>query len=596
MRIESISPFTAESKIKSIPKEKDELLLEVIIHNAKDEDIIAQFIEYVSKMNAIVMLDKRRDIEGLTFIPVRAKASLIEDIAKYSFVRVCRGMPALRPIYSNITRNIVNDNLQLPSESAIVSDIKAVTFDCGISNSILPKLSKWVTLIEPTGIGPAVHEYEEHGLAVTSALLFGHMIPNKPVERPICQVDHVRVIDIRDASNKDLEYIDVIERITNHLDSNKGKYKFVNLSIGPDIPISDDEVSYWTLAIDQRFASSNAVVTIAAGNSGELDGEAELNRIQPPSDAVSVLSVGATNTFGNSWERASYSSVGPGRSPGIVKPDGVAFGGMPSEPFYVLDNNCQISPEMGTSFAAPLTLRSAASITAQLGPSLNPTTIRALMIHFANDGGYNRSEVGWGRFELDPERLITCPDYAPTIIYQGFLPIGTHLRAPVPLPSKKLTCMVNITATILISPEVNAGFLGTYTESGFLAVFRPDSSNYRLYNNGKTSAHPKTMAFFSESCMYGKGEYEIREGGLKWEPCAKRSRSFRYSTLDGPVFDIYYHNREEGLSSIHAHPIPYSLIITMDAPKIRDLYDQVIRNYANVLIPIRPQLRIRITR
>ncbi|GAH84724.1 unnamed protein product, partial [marine sediment metagenome] len=151
---------------------------------------------------------------------------------------------------------------------------------------------------------------------------------------------------------------------------------------GPDIPISDDEVSYWTLAIDQRFTSSNAVVTVAAGNSGELYHEAELNRIQPPSDAVSVLSVGATNTVGKKWERATYSSVGPGRSPGIVKPDGVVFGGTESEPFYALDNNCQITPVMGTSFASPITLRSAASITAQLGASLNPMTIRALMIHY----------------------------------------------------------------------------------------------------------------------------------------------------------------------------------------------------------------------
>lgn len=596
LRIESISPFTAESKIKSIPEDRNEILLEVILHNEKDEAVIELFIAYITKMDALAILDKRRDIEGLTFIPVRAKVSSIKDIAKYSFVRVCRGMPALRPLFPSIIRQVVNVNFQLPTETSIASDIKAVTFDGGIPKSMLPKLSKWVTLTEPPGIGPAVPHLEAHGLAVTSAFLFGHLIPNKPAERPICQIEHVRVMDEKDAISKDLEYVDVIDRITHHLDSNKGKYKFVNLSIGPNIPISDDEVSYWTLAIDKRFASLNAVVTIAAGNSGERSHEAELDRIQPPSDAVSVLSVGAANTLRKQWERATYSSIGPGRSPGVVKPDGVSFGGTEYEPFYVLDNNCQIIPVVGTSFSSPLTLRSAASITAQLGLSLNSMTIRALMIHFAKDGGFNRSEVGWGRFELDPEQLITCPDCAPTIIYQGILPVGTYLRAPVPLPNQTLNCMVTITATLLISPEVDPEFLGTYTESGFLAAFRPNSEDYRLYDNGKISAHPKTVSFFSESSMYGKSEYKIREGGLKWEPCAKSSRSFRYSTLHEPVFDIYYHNREEGLSSTQAYPIPYSLIITIDAPKIRDLYDQVIRTHANILVPIRPQVRVRISR
>ncbi len=595
LRIESILPFTAESKIKSIPADRDEILLEVILHNANDEAIIKLFIDYVRKLEAFAMVDKRRDIEGLTFIPVKTRRVSVSNIAKYSFVRVCRGMPTLRPIYPAITRQIVDTTVDLPTEPAIVPDMKAVTFDGGIPKSAFSKLSYWVSLTEPPGIGPAVPQLEEHGLAVTSAFLFGHLVPNKPIERPICEMEHVRVVDERDNSTKDIEYIDVIERIVHHLDANKGKYEFVNISIGPDIPISDDEISYWTLAIDRRFASLNAVVTVAAGNTGELDANTELNRIQPPSDAVSVLSVGAADSMGDSWSKAKYSSEGPGRSPGIVKPDGVAFGGALSEPFHVLDNNLHIKPVMGTSLASPLTLRAATSVTAQLGAALNSLTVRALMIHFAKDGKYERRKVGWGRFELDSEKLITCEDCAPTVIYQGVLPVGTHRRIPIPLPKQTVNCNIHLTATLLISPEIDPGFLGTYTESGFMAVFRPDSRDYHIDGKGKKSTHPKTLPFFSESTMYGKGEYEIREGGLKWEPCQKGSKNFRYSTLYEPVFDVYYHTREEGLASTHAHPIPYSLIITINAPKIRNLYNQVIRTHPNILVPIRPQIRIRVS-
>lgn len=597
LKVESISPFTAESKVRSIPENREELLLEVLLHNSNDREIINSFIEYATAKGALVIVESARNIGGLTFIPIKVAREAVIDIARHSFVRVCRGMPTLRPLFPGITRQNVEVDISLPNEGTIDTSVEAVTFDGGIPRDVLPALTPWVSLTEPVGIGPAVPELELHGLAVTSAFLFGVLKPSQVAMRPICYLEHVRVLDQRDIHSKDFEYIDVIERITQYLDTHPGQHKFINISIGPDIPISDDEVSYWTLALDQRLASANTLATVAVGNTGERDVASGLNRIQPPSDAVNVLSVGAADSAdeaSGSWDRASYSAVGPGRTPGLVKPDGLAFGGTFQNPFFTLYSASSAHPVMGTSFAAPLTLRSSAAIAAQLGNKLNPLTIRALMIHFASDGGRNRLEVGWGRFELDPDRLITCPDNAPTIIYQGNLPVGTHLRVPIPIPNNTTQGYITISTTILISPEIDPGFLGTYTESGFLTVFRKDCERYRHYPDGRRSVHPISSPFFSESSMYGVGEYELREGGLKWEPCAKSSRRFRAVTLNKPCFDIYHHSREEGLSTQRARPIPYALIVTIFAPRIRNLYDQVLRNYATVLVPIQPRLRIQI--
>ena len=58
-------------------------------------------------------------------------------------------------------------------------------------------------------------------------------------------------------------------------------------------------------------------------------------RIQAPADGVNVLGVGACDSMGEAWQRASYSSIGPGRSPGIVKPEIVVFGSCDSAPFLV---------------------------------------------------------------------------------------------------------------------------------------------------------------------------------------------------------------------------------------------------------------------
>lgn len=598
LKIESISAFIADSKIKSIPPNQKVVLLEVLLHNANDPEVVSNFLNYISKIDGNAVVQKRRDVEGLTFIPVEVARNAILDLAKFSFVRVCRGMPTLRPVDPTLIRGSSTFVINLPKEDPIDSETKAVTFDGGIPKDVLPTLSQWVSLIEPSGIGPSVPSWEAHGLAVTGAFLFGSLFPAALPSPPLCRLDHVRVLDHKDASSKDLEYVDVIDRITSYLDAHRNQYRLVNLSIGPNIPIEDDDISYWTIALDQRFSLGHSVVTVAAGNAGELDSLSGLNRIQPPSDAINVLSVGATDCADSSsplWHRAPYSSVGPGRAPGLVKPDGLAFGGSPKQPFYVLSSASQAIPAYGTSFSSPFSLRSAASIAVQLGSIIQPLTVRALMIHEAEDHGQDRSEVGWGRFLLDSEQLITCPDNCPTIIYQGELPVGTHLRAPIPLPVENIDGSVTITSTILISPEISPGFTGTYTESGFMAFFRPHSRKFTLYPDGTTSQHPKTVSFFSEGSMYGVGEYELREGGLKWEPCVKRSRRFRGSSLFNPCFDIYYHHREDGLPSKRARPIQYALLVTIHAPEIRDLYDRIIRAYAGILVPIRPRIRVRIT-
>ena len=63
-------------------------------------------------------------------------------------------------------------------------------------------------------------------------------------------------------------------------------------------------------------------------------------------------------------------------------------------------------------------------------------------------------------------------------------------------------------------------------------------------------------------------------------------------SLEKPCFDIYYHHRESGSKADDPQPIPYALIVGIRAPKVKDLYDRVVRTYANILVPLKPQLRV----
>lgn len=585
--IEEISPYDPSGKLRSVPEVDEMTMLEVVLHNFGTIDIVAAFQDFAIHHGALPLSQHRRDVGGLTFLPIRATPAAAEELAKFSFVRVARGMPTLRPFRPGIMRGAKTFPVRLPSTASVAPDVRAVVFDGGLTETVQNALAPWVSYHEPHGIGPANTDFQDHGAAVTSALLFGPLEFGQEAQQPFCSVDHVRVLDERTGGNASLLYVDVLDRILGFLDDSDYDYQYANISLGPCMAVMDDEVTMWTACLDERFAHGKVLATVAAGNDGELDREIGLNRIQPPADGVNVLAIGAADRSGDVWERAAYSCSGPGRSPGVVKPDGIAFGGSDSEPFVVMDSSLNAQGTSGTSFAAPLALRSATGLRSQLGGHLGPLAIRALMIHQADPGDDTTTNVGWGRFELEPSLLSTCNDDEALVMFQGELPVGEHLRALVPLPDVALSGMVTLKATLLIGPDVDPEHPGSYTRGGLEVAFRPHAEKFR-----GASMHPKTKSFFSASTMYGASEYELRDDGQKWEPCRHGAHRFQSSSLKDPCFDIYYHYREVGERELAPKPIPYALVISVSAPKMPQFYNQVVRAFANVLIPLRPKLSI----
>ena len=588
IRFERVGAYSASMKLRGLAESSAERkLLEVVLHNAGDQGVIDAFNDYAEGLGAEVLRPYRRDIKSLTFVPVRISEDKAERLAEFSFLRVLRPMPQLRPLAPKFLRGAPAVPPELPNGNAIDSNVKAVIFDGGLPDNAPKALGRWLRYIEPHGIGKPVPFYQEHGLAVSSAFLFGDIKAGKPLPTPFCMVDHVRVLDEQSGTGGDLMCLDALRRIHDHLEKNPG-YEFVNLSLGPSLPIDDDEVTEWTAFLDDQFASGRAVVTVAVGN----DGEETLNRLQPPSDGVNVLSVGAATSEAKEWQKASWSCIGPGRSPGYVKPDGLAFGGTETNRFNVLDSTLNISGTYGTSFAAPYVLRACASLKVQTGTDLSPMAIRALMIHKANPEKQARVEVGWGRFEVNPTELLICDDDETMIVFQDKLPVGEHLRLPVPMPDTTLEGMVQLKATLLISPEVDPDRPGAYTRSGLQVSFRPHSQNFVTNEDGSVSTHPVTETFFSAKHLYPPDQAAILDNHFKWEPCLVRTIKKYPHTLHEPAFDIYYHHREGGGKASFPEPIPYAFIITLKAPKMTSLYDQVLSKFANILVPLKPRIDI----
>lgn len=525
-------------------------------------------------------------------MPVQGKQNNIRQLANFVFVRIIRPMPKLRSLRPTSRQPLRSGAFKvrctLPTEQPLSREPKVAILDGGLPkhHSIAPWLRSYRVLDENAADDP---DGPDHGLAVTSAFLFGPIQPNGHAQQPYAYVDHLRVLD-KDADTEDpLELFRTLGLVEEVLLSRQ--YQFVNLSLGPDLPIEDTEVHAWTSVIDELLSDGDTLMTIAVGNNGNMDRLSGNARVQVPADCVNALAVGATNHVDQSWARASYSAIGPGRSPGVVKPDLMAFGGDGDKYFHALSPGTtpSLTPLLGTSFASPYLLRSAVGIRATLGTDLSPLAIKALLVHSANpanrDKRHDKREVGWGKVPDDLMTIITCPPGVARVVYQGELKPGKYLRASLPLPPKGLTGNIRLRVTFCYASPTDPQDAAAYTKAGLEVTFRPNDKKVMA---GKANAATKV---FFEMKQYATEE-ERRSDLGKWETVLHGEKTMRGSSLDNPVFDIHYNARQAGAKAKSPEMIRYALIITVEAPKHADLYNDILRAYARTLVPIQPQVSL----
>lgn len=577
---EEISFFEPGEKIKSIESSENARKLEVALHTPSSNDnVLRSFIDYAISCGATINENKIINMNGLTFMPIIANAKEAARVAEFSFLRAIRDLPSLRINNPVFTRTVTEDNsLELPKEKALNENIKVAIFDGGIGNT---DFEAWVKEYTFTESSKTSGQLLSHGQDVTSTVLFGAIAKGQnelPV--PYAKVDHYRVLD-NSIDGEDDDLFDVLLRIKSVLDS--VNYDYINLSLGPRFPVDDDDVHVWTSTLEQYLSSGRTLCTVAVGNDGCL---AEgLNRIQPPSDLVNALAVGAANSLSPIWEKSDYSCVGPGRSPGFVKPDGVAFGGSKEEPFEIYSPFLGgLVQTAGTSFSSPLVLRQAIGLAASLQYDITPLTAKALLIHHAENNGSERSHVGWGRFPHDISDVIYCGDDEVKVIYQGELKPSQHLRASIPYPDIPVNGVVDLKATFCFTTPVDVEHPVNYTKSGLVVTMRKTPKD-------KIGA---TFPLFNSKNIYATEE-ELREDSHRWETTLRSEHTFNKGTLKDPCFDVIYYGRDCGMK-VEIADLPnlsYVLIVSLKAKDTPELYNNIRQRY-QTLQPIQIQQQIRL--
>ena len=584
VKIERLWLPQAVDRLRVSAEPDETIAVEAVLHSSRP-DIVDAFRSFAESLGVEIDVSRRLDVSGASFVPFLATGAALERIAEFSFLRTARAIPQLRDLtVESVARSADSRALLLPDSLPVDTDLRVAVFDGGVPSGSC--LERWVDSYEFRDLGPESPSLLEHGQAVTSALLFGSIDPDREIPRPYGHIDHYRVLDASSGEHDPFELYDVLRRIESVLTTKR--YQFFSLSIGPDIPIEDDDVHSWTSVLDSALSDGDMIGAIAVGNNGELDRLSGIARVEPPSDCVNAMAVGAANRAGPDWTRAPYSAVGPGRSPGIVKPDVLAFGGSAAEPFVFADHDSITSYTQGTSFASPSVIRLGMGVRATFGSRISPLAIKALLIHTAESHkDLDIIECGWGRIAPDLGQVITCADGEARVLYEGELTPAKFVRARIPVPEDLPNGRVQLAATLCFASEVDPQDPGNYTRSGLGITFRPHS--------GRVPEDSKTGLATSKS-FFGQGDFsperDLRLDAHKWETVLNASKGMMASSLRHPVFDIHYNAREAGHGYKLAPKIRYAMVVTVTMKKRPDLYDEVLAEYPVELQALEPVINI----
>lgn len=576
-RIERIRAFTPGERILDFGDFSESELFELVLHAGAYEDSIVQAFAKVAKKHGVEAITKKRvQTSGLCFIPLYTRdAKGIAELEAFSYLRLVRKMPKLRGISREDSGKVVPFAMaQLPPCTEVATDVAVLDVGCDISNG----LNGWVRKFSlKREFGDAF----KHGTRVNSAVLFGSVEPGR-VLTPVAPVDCYQVLDPSD-NKEGLELYTALDRICQILDTHD--YRFVNLSIGPDLPILDEDVHAWTAKLDEKLAAGTTLMTVAVGNNGDMDEESGNARVEVPGDSVNALSVGASTDIGDAenWDRASYSAIGPGRMPGKIKPDVLDFGGCDAKGFGLIDPiHGELHYRQGTSYAAPNALHKCIAIRKKY-PELGPLALKALMVHTAvrNSRLHCDKYHGHGALPENIDKYVVCGENELTVVYQGHLDPRKFVKAPIPVPTGGLTGKVKIKATLCYATNVDPNTPDSYTRSAIEVTLRPNAEKFRDVK----ATRPNSRSFF-EHDRY-ESETSLREFGLKWDTVMSGEVGLiADKSVKDPYFELHYIPREGIRAASSAYRMPYALIVTLKAPKSEDLYDKVRTRYAGKIQPI----------
>ncbi|MGO0578255.1 S8 family peptidase [Ornithinimicrobium panacihumi] len=561
-----------------------------------DEETLEQWFALIQNEGGEVHRDYVRTVGGLTFTPVGLAADKAASLARFNPLRVLRPMPAIRPRPRFGTRSV--QRLTAPATNqSVLNTVSVAVFDGGVDTAHRTAPLFAIPTHDLTSEAPDQGELD-HGTGVTGAVLYGLVAPGQQAPTPPLPVESYRVLPAPQIPG-DLEGYWVLDQIKEAVET-KG-HRLVNLSLGPTLAVEDDmEPNRWTSELDQLAWDKDVLFVVAAGNDGEQDRAAGLHRVQVPADMANGLAVGACDAPAPEmpWERAPYSSMGPGRHGARIQPLGVQFGGTTNRMFNVVRADGSFLDAAGTSFAAPITTHALADLVTRL-PRVNSSVLRAFATHFAERPRQHiklRDEVGYGRQPLSFDDFLDCGPNEAHVLYVDEIERGDLLGYQVPV-SDPATTDLKLNITLAYASPVDPTQPTEYTSASLELVLRP---HHRIYTvkppkgaPGKSLpldiGSPEASALLSQgwelsqepvtktlgAAKGGASEAQLRDSG-KWETVRNYRVTLKPGEVELPRLELSYIARRSGALDNSPTKVPFALLISVvDDSGTTNVYDNI---------------------
>jgi len=155
-------------------------------------DVRAFFADYAKDCGFRVNGEFEFEAGRLLFVAVEGDVAGLESLARFTLTRVVRPMPHLRAARP-VTRSMpLAVPFSLPGGEPLSREPKVAILDGGLPKEhVLENYVRRYFLADEEASD--IPDFTDHGLGVTSAVLFGPIEPEATAERPYAPVDHHRV-------------------------------------------------------------------------------------------------------------------------------------------------------------------------------------------------------------------------------------------------------------------------------------------------------------------------------------------------------------------------------------------------------------------
>lgn len=560
---------------------------------AASQSTLDKFEALVESVGGRVVQGENDVIDGLTFVALELPADRVDEVAAYNPLRSLTPAPKIAFMDGVLDDEEPAGALEDPEARTGLPEV--LVFDGGIDDAGTIFAGN-VSAVNLTG-ETAKPSDQNHGSAVTAAVLYGDVANTGSALEAAAHVTHYQILPTPDSDAAEFPWIlRQIQDVVGTTDA-----RIVNLSLGPRAPVEDREPHRWTAVLDKIAYNRQILFVTAAGNNGESDAKTGLNRVQSPADMVNGLCVGATDSAdsGPGWQAAPYSGRGPGRPGARIQPAVVAYGGTSKRRFGRVRANGEIYHDhWGTSYAAPLVTNALARLSTQLDGRSDANTLRALAVHFAeNVDEHPLIDVGHGRLTGDINALLQSPPNEATVIYQGLIKRDEVLAFRLPVPKTLNKGMVDIRWSLALSTATDSAEAGEYSKAGLELTFRPHAEKYSMRRKrpGSDKEESKNVRISDVALVKqmesdgwklsqnpvtkqprhsSRNEVTKREQG-KWESLWRANTSMQAASLLRPRIDISHLTREGGRITTGKDDIEFSLVVSVTSRANLPVYSDV---------------------